>query len=214
MAVYDEVVVCNMALSRIGIGQRIDDLSGGDDLSAICNDWYTICRDRVLSAFAWPLTKRRVTLGLVREITESDDVDREWIFSYRYPVDCIVFRRIVSTGWLPESAPIPFDVGQDDTGRLIYCDEEDAIGEYTATYEDPGQWPDALADAVSALLASEIAGPLRVSADKHAMALQLYDRAIIRAQGIANQERTLAPPPVSKYVSVRGGSVNRDWMSR
>lgn len=204
MAVYDPVSVCNMALSRVGIGHKIVALDDATAQASVCNDWYTIARDRVLAAFQWPFAQKRAALALVEEFEDDDDPDLEWAFSYRYPVTCIVLRRIVSQN-RPESQPTPFELGQDNTGRLIFTDQPEAIAEYTATYDDPGEWPDAFADAVSALLATEIAGPLRVSADKVAIAMQKYDRALIRAQGIANQERRLAPQPVSKYVSVRGG---------
>lgn len=205
MAVYDPVLVCNMALDRCGVGQHIDSLSDTSHLARSCNQWYAIARDRVLSAFQWPFTQTQTTLGLVEE--EPND---EWAYSYRYPVACVVARRIVS-GFKPESTPVAFELGQDATGRLIFTDQADAVLEMTASFDDPGEWPDALADAVSALLASEIARPLRVPSAKAQEALALYDRALLRAQGIANQERRLAPQPQSRYIRARGAFPTPDF---
>lgn len=204
MAVYDPVRVCNMALNRIGIAQKIVDLNDSTDhLAVTCKDWYDICRDRVLSAFGWPFATIREPLGLVQAFTLNTDPDIEWGFSYRYPVTCLVARRIVS-GLRPELDGIPFEIGQDATGRLIFTSQENAILEMTATYSDPGEWPDALTDAVSSALAVELAGPLRVASDKKASARVDYTNALLRAQGVANQERKVGPMAESKYITARG----------
>ena len=206
MAVYDPIRVCNMALNRIGVAQKIVDLNDvTDHLAVTCKDWYDICRDRVLSSFGWPFAMIREPLGLVEKFTLATDPDKEWGFSYRYPVTCLVARRIVN-GTRPDNEATPFELGQDATGRLIFTDQENAVLEMTATYGDPGEWPDALADAVSALLASELAGPLRAGMDKKTAAQGQYMQALVRAQGIANTERRVGPQVVSRYVSARGGS--------
>lgn len=204
MAVYDPVRVCNMALNRIGITQKVVSLGDvTDHLAVTCNDWYDICRDRVLSAFGWPFAMIRAPLGLVKVFTLSTDPNIEWAYSYRYPITCLIARRIVS-GIRPDADAVPFEVGQDATGRLIFTNQPNAIIEMTATYADPGEWPDVLADAVSAALAIELAGPLRVASDKKGTAKADYANALLRAQGAANQERKIGPRAESKYISSRG----------
>ncbi len=96
-------------------------------------------------------------------------------------------------------------MGQDDTGRLIFTNQPDAVLEMTAAYEDAGEWPDVLADAISADMGKEIGRPLKVATDKARDCAALYDAALLRAGSISNQERQLAPPPVSSYIAARGG---------
>ena len=213
MAVYDPVRVCNMALNRIGITQKVVDLNDlSDHLAVTCKDWYDICRDRTLAAFTWPFATVRVPLGLVETFTAVNDPDIEWAFAYRYPVECIVARRIAS-GLRVEPEAVPFELGQDATGRLIFTNQEKAILEMTGTLADPGEWPDALADAVSSALAVELAGPLRVAMEKKASAKGDYAQALMRAQGIANNERRIGPQQVSKYITARHG-ITRDSVFR
>jgi hypothetical protein len=202
MAVYDDVALCNMALSRIGIGQQIETLDTGADTSdevKVCAFWFEKCRDRVLSSFPWPMANKQVDLGEVEEEPNDD-----WGFSYRYPNDCVVARRIVSGAGTAETDPIPFDLGQDGTGRLIYTDQSEAVLDYTAWYSDAGEFPDVFASAIAYLLASEIAVPLSIDRAKAQDAGQLYLRELNKAQGIANQERRLRPVPASVFIRSRG----------
>lgn len=207
MAVYSAITVCNMALDRIGISTPISDLSDTDDRSTICNRWYAISRDTVLAGFKWPFAKKRATLGLVEEFTDDGDPDLEWTYSYRYPNNCVEVYRIVS-GSRPESKGVAFELGQDDTGRLIFTDQEDAIIEGTFTYDDPGEWPDLFAQAVSAELAEKIAMPLRQDPQVKAEAAQARREAIILAQAHAMAEGYRTEQPVSKYIAARGVSVD------
>lgn len=204
MAVFDPVLVGNMALNIIGIGQTIEDLEAEGHLERVIARWYPIVRDEVLADFAWPFATIRVPLALVEEFTDEEDPDAEWTYSYGYPTTCLVARRIVSR-LRPEADGIPFEVGGTGTARLIFTDEEDAVLEMTGTYEDPGLWPGPFARAVAGKLADKISGPLRVASDKKALGMAEFQNAIISAKGIANQERRLAPQPVSKYISARGG---------
>jgi hypothetical protein len=200
MAVYDDVLISNMALGHLGIGQAVTDLLATDDVSVTCNRWYTIARDSVLTSFAWPVASRKLTLGLVE--TDPDSADGDWGFSYRYPNTCLVARRIVGGG-LPVSVTIPFALGQDDTGRLVFTNEEDAVLECTAFYEDPGEFPDKFAEAVSWKLASLIAMPLTQDLAKADWCKNNYREWRLEAEGVANQERQLHKPPVSTLATAR-----------
>ncbi len=206
MATYDAVAVCNMALDRCDIGQPIDALDEDNDSARACNRWYEKCRDKVLQLNAWPFARREVALGLV----DTNPVD-SWGFSYRYPINCLRVIRIV-TGNRQDVNPIEWQMGQDDTGRLIYTDEEDALVEYIGTLDDPGEWFDLFADAVSALLASEIAGPLGRGEGTRARNDALFQRAKATALAKAQSEGFLRRPPCS-YITARGATDRRDWVS-
>lgn len=202
MATYDPVSVCNMSLDRVDIGQPIDDLAGDSDVARACNRWYEKCRDKVLQLGTWPFLKRQVALGLV----EEDPVDK-WTFAYRYPINCVRVLSIVS-GERIDVNPIEWEMGQDDTGRLIYTDEEDAFVEYLGTADDPGEWFDLFADAVAYLLASEIAGPLGRGPEVRDRNFALY--GVAKAQALAKaQSEGFLRRPQSSYITARGAVDDR-----
>lgn len=196
--IFDPVRCANNALRLIGIGQKIASLNDNNHRAEACNDAYPEAVDLVLSQFNWPFTSQRIALGLVEEEPNDD-----WAFSYRYPIDCVVIRRIASSAGLPDYVPTPFTLGQDVTGRLIYTDMEDAIVEYSGTMDDPGEWPTCLADAVSGELAERIAPIFKVGNDKLQIAQQFKAGALMRAQGITQQEMHQAKN-VPKSVRARG----------
>jgi hypothetical protein len=207
VATYDEVGIANMALDRIGIGQPIDDLAATTDEARVCNRWYAKCRDKVLALTCFPVARRIVALGLVEE--DPDDGEK-WSYSYRYPTDCLRVLNIVS-GQRVHTKPIEWEMGQDDTGRLIYTDEEDAQVEYLHLFSDEGEWNDLLADAIAGLLASEIAIPLGRGQDMADRGLALFSQAKASAMAAAQREGFLRRP-VSSYISVRHGYDQRQGM--
>lgn len=202
MAVYDEVTLCNMALSNLGIGQRITALSDLKDTAKACRLWYDPTRDLMLSTFDWMVSRRKITLNLVEE--DPDGADGEWKYSYRYPDTCIVARRIVVPGiGLPEASAQPFQVGRDDTGRLVFTDQEDAVLECTAFNEDEGEWNDTFAQAFAWTLAKNICPELTVDPGKAANAEATSERMMRTARGTSNQEQRRTDPTPSVFISSR-----------
>jgi len=206
MAIYSDVVVCTMALNMIAIDQTVTDMADTDDLSAVCNRWYEIARDEMLESSHWPFAKKQVALGLVEEFTGDTD---EWAYSYRYPVACLAAYRLVN-GVQPVASPIPFELRQDATGRLIMTDLEDAILEGTYTYDNTGEWTNKFALAVASKLAQYISVPLKVNANLTAQAAQMSTEMEIKARGAANGEGQNRTPPASKYIRARGGFPRQD----
>lgn len=67
--------------------------------------------------------------------TITEDANGDWRYAYRWPTDCLFARRIVPAGGDGRSyhpTPIPFRVGRDTRGQLIYTNEPQAVVEYTA----------------------------------------------------------------------------------
>lgn len=202
MAVYDEVTLSNLALSNLGIGQRITALSDLNDRAKACRLWYEPTRDLMLSTFDWMVSRRKITLNLVEE--DPDGADGEWKYSYRYPDTCIVARRIVVPGiGLPEAAAQPFKVGRDETGRLIFTDQEDAVLECTAFAADEGEWNDTFAQAFAWTLAKNMCPELTVDPAKAANAERESSRMISTARGTSSQEQRRHEPPASVFISSR-----------
>lgn len=197
MAVFTPVDICNMALGHVGLGQQIASLDDVGAIAQVCRDWYARARDEVLESFEWPVTRLQVSPGLV-EAEPNDD----WANSFRYPPNALSLIRVVGGG-LPQSEAIPFDVGQDATGKLIYCDEDDIIVEIVALFEDTGEWKATFAKATSWAMARDIAGPLRRPSQYGDRAVQMYAQELAKAEGIAAREQAKKPRPPSSYVSSR-----------
>jgi hypothetical protein len=74
----------------------------------------------------------------VESVRTDEDEDQlangDWAYAYRWPSDCLFARRIVPVGGMGRqysTAPIPFRVGRDRNGLLIYSNQADANLEYT-----------------------------------------------------------------------------------
>ena len=60
-----DVDVCNFALTAIGSGAEIAQLTESSTEARACNRVYNMARDKVLMSFAWPFAKVQAKLALV-----------------------------------------------------------------------------------------------------------------------------------------------------
>lgn len=182
--------ICNLALSHLGIGKEIEDLETDTSQEAeACRLFFTVAQDVTLRGFPWPFATKIEALDLVEELTADTD---EWGYSYRYPSDCLKLRRVIS-GMRNDSpqSKVPYDVGRDDTGQLVFCDETDAIMEYTYRETDPSKYPIDFIMALSYFLAHLIA-PRLTKGDPFKLAqqnLQMHLLTLQKAQADGYNER-------------------------
>lgn len=196
--------IWNLALGALANGSEVQSESDNSANANACRRFYPQALGRVLEDFPWPFAKTIATLGLV-----ETDPTPEWGFSYRYPSDCVTARRIVSaTDSLRNPGPaqiIPYQIGRDTTGPLIYCDLEDASLEYTSNGVDVTQFSASFTDAVAYRLASIIA-PRVTGGDPSnlaAKAYQLYLAACSAAQANALNETQPDQAPAAEWISDR-----------
>lgn len=123
----------NFALGHIGVNYEISDLETEQsrEAKAIRRFW-DVCLEQVLRDHPWGFATKVLTLNLVEE-----DPNTDWLFSYRYPSDCLFVRKILSG----VNITTPFDaidykLSVDVSGRLIMTNQEDAVLEYTKTVSD------------------------------------------------------------------------------
>jgi hypothetical protein len=191
-----------MALSHLGSGTEIEVLQNEKSQEAkACRRFYLPALKLTLRAFRWPFAKRFVTLGLVAEKPTS-----EWMYSYRYPSDCLDFRRILSGSRTDtQDTKVPYLLAGDAAGSLIFTDLIQAQCEYSALVTNTLRFPPDFDMALSYRVASLIA-PRLVQGDfpkKVEALLALYQREIdIAVEGAANEE---APDiePDSEFVRCR-----------
>jgi hypothetical protein len=172
--------IANMALAHLGNSKLIASLTENSDLARSCNAFYETARDKVLEDFNWPFARKFVTLGLVEE--DPTGIDDEWSFSYRYPSDCLMARRLIS-GIKAEDKDTEYKyiIGSDSQGRLIYTDIEDARLEYTKREDDTAKYPISFTLALSYYLAFLIA-PRVTAGDPFGLAKKAETNYIVEIQ--------------------------------
>jgi hypothetical protein len=154
---FSKTEIANMALSHIRIASEVSDLTTERSQEAnTINRFWDVAREKILRKHDWPFATKFVALGLV-----SEDPTDEWRYSYQYPSDCLLIRRILS-GARNDSrnSRESYKIVKGASGREIYTDREDAEIEYTVDETDMNQWPADLVLAMSYYLASLIAAPL------------------------------------------------------
>lgn len=197
-----ETEIANLAISHLGVGKEISDLTTDRSQEALaCRRFYATARDQVLRDFAWPFAMKTVALGLVEE-----DPNDEWGYSYRYPSDAVELRRIIS-GERNDNRQgrVPYRIGRDASGLLIFTDEEDAELEYTLRETDTGRYPADFVMALSLRLAVYIA-PRLTAGDPFKLsmrALDLYNYELSQARANAANEEQPEEPPESEFIRER-----------
>lgn len=198
-----KVGIANMALSHLGIDKPIGNLVTEQSSEAnTMRTFYDIARDKALKEGPWPFSTRFAVLELVEE-----EPTTEWCFSYRYPSNCLDIHRIFS-GIRNDSrqSRVPYKIGADDAGKLIYTDMEDAEIEYTARNDDPSTYSNEFELAFSYLLAS-LAAPRLTSGDQFKLgdrARRLYEFEIAVAGTNSANEEQPDEEVDSEYIRARG----------
>lgn len=196
--------ICNLAIRHIGIGNPIAEIDSDKTKEALaCRTFYETARDKVLSDFNWPFATKIVDLALVEE-----DPNSEWAYSYRYPSECLNFRRILS-GIRNDNrqSRIPYRIAQDIQGRLIFTDVSEAQAEYTVRIEDVSFFDPSFTLALSYLLAAYIT-PSVMGSDRFKMVpalLQMYQAELANAQAGAANEQQDEMVPESEFIRARDG---------
>lgn len=213
------VQLCNMALARVGVAQIITSLSDGSDSSVQCNVWYGQCRDALLRDFPWPWAQGFAVLNQISAAGEW--ANAQWLYSYRYPTDCLYARKISFTRtpallngipvtpvtnqvptsseftWLREDGdplPYPFAIGHDTDGRLIFTNCPAATLWYTVAVTDPMQFSPDFSSLLAWRLAKELAIPLTSSNDRRKWAEEMYDQELRKARAMALNESQSSQP--------------------
>lgn len=189
------IIVCNFALSHLGVGKEIASLTERGATAEACNRFYETARDEMLRDTSPPWAKREAALGLITQLNVNDNhPTQEWIYSYRYPSDCLFARKILS-GIRNDNrqSRVPYRFAADESAQLINTDREDAILEYISTLgQNPARWPPDFLMTLSYRLAAYIA-PLVTGGDPFKVgqiAIQFWKMSLGKARAnVANEEQ-------------------------
>lgn len=194
--------IANMAISHLGIGKEIADLDTEQSQeAAACRRFYETAKVATLSDLDWTFATKEAVLNLIEENPTT-----EWLYSYRYPSDCINMRRIKSgVRNETQTSRIPYRILKDDAGRILYTDQVEAECEYTQDIDDAGLFPSEFSLAFSFRLASYIA-PRITGGDPFKMKGEMiaqYDLELGRAKKKNMNEETQELAPDSEFIRVR-----------
>lgn len=202
------VQICNIALSRIGISERINSLGEPGAPAEQCDLFYELCRDQVLSDFDWPFATGFAALAQM-----ATNPDPEFECCYTLPTDCLTVRRVLTpefntmnwpgTFYVPQQAPIKHRVIAGSSSRLLSVNIENAQIEYTKRIEAPGMFSAQFVSALAWKLAESIAPSIsRVAGISQACA-QAYYNEITRAKTVALNEQDIQQRVESSYITGR-----------
>lgn len=197
------VQISNIALSYLGVGREISSLTGSDTSAEAqaCRRFYDVSRERLLRDFDWSFARRIATLSLVGTAPNEN-----WAYSYRYPSDALKIIKILN-GSLVETRQTrqPFEIGGDDTFKLIFTDMTEASAIYvkdmTTTSSFPTDFCMALAALMAFYMAPRLAGSSYQQVQKNMLDLYVWESS----RAVANQktEDQLSEDPDSEFIRGR-----------
>lgn len=201
--------IANIALSHLGVGKDINNVDSDSSAEArAIRTYWEMAVDTVLKSWQWPFARAYAELGLVEENPVS-----EWGYSYRYPSDCVDIRKLVlnnnGSGISSQSAnfnDIPFNVGGDNAGPLVYTNLELAVAQYTTRSRPVSMWPHDFTLSFTAQLAFLMAPRLtsRDSGQQQAM-MSLFNGYVMQARSNAYNEQLNQKPPEAEWTRAREG---------
>lgn len=195
--------ISNLALGHLGVSKKLGIFDTDKSTEAdVCRLWYPTALDEVLRDFSHPFLTKIDDLGLVEE-----DPNDEWAYSYRYPSNCMMFRRILSgTRNDTRQSKVSYRIAQDAIGKLIFTDQSEAEGEWSVHDTDMSRWPVDLQRALAFLMAFYMA-PSLTNGDPFKLgdrALNAYMIMNAKAEQNALNEQQDEEPPESEAIRARG----------
>lgn len=207
------VEIANMALSRIGVSQRIDALDEASLQAEQCATFYEHSRDYVLRADCdWGFATAYSVLA-----RSDDNPSPEFLYSYAVPTDCMRIRRLVNPDFPIVDLPWCYDrvsaelfnrqaqykVINGSSNRFIATNAESVTLEYTLKIENPELFDPVFVSALAWKLASNIAPGLSRAPGIASSCEGQYQAEILRARTVAMNEGNVRNDFESSYIAVR-----------
>ena len=213
------IEISNLALSRIGIDQLIEDFNDPNNRAKQCLQHYDHCREEVLQDFPWNFAQKVVALAVVADVTVPG-----WGYVYRYPSGALKIHALTSEAggrWmttslsysggdtfaeLPNTLRYPYRVMADpvtEGAKVIVSDLELAYCWYTDNAADTNQMTPLFRSALAWKMAAEIALGLRAETRLHTNAIQQYAWVVSQAQAHSHGETAPDMGPTPEAIAVR-----------
>lgn len=216
MPVSSKTIMCNQALSIVGVNSRISDVDLENTPEArACRLWFEPIRDILLETLPWPFATRRWSL----EDLGQDPLFPDYGYRYKKPADCILavklvnpYGRKVSLLVDPFGGPAtilltkpPFRIVDqaDGYGDAILCDLDDAVLEGNYSVTDVNRFSNTFRQAMSMGIAAHIGPPLAVDAKIAAAAQGQFNGWLNEAVNLALREAREDPESPSEFQTIR-----------
>lgn len=184
-----EVEICNRALQMIS-GGRITSLTQATPAARECNVAYEPLRDSLLREYPWSFAIERTTLAPLSE-------EPEFNFSYQFQLPSDFLRLHPDYEHRPET---DWTIEGD---KLLTNDGDTLYFRYIKRVTDPAAFDPLFAEALSALIALEIAEPLTESNVKAERAERRFRDKIAMARQVNAIEKVSQKPPDDEWITAR-----------
>ncbi len=202
-----QVSICNKALSRCGISQKISAITEDNPDADACEKAYDTVLDRALAKFDWGFARRSFDL-----VTAAGTPPEPWAYQYDYPVTGVVRAIRIDDKRHTRQARsrIPFKTTTNSSGtRLILTNMNDADLIYTHREVNVAIYPAWFIDYLALKLATEIIRPL-TSNEKLANGIEFRDLPSSLAEAISldAESEEDGPEPEAEHIVFRDGPLS------
>jgi hypothetical protein len=172
-----EVAVANSALIKLGAPQ-ISALSDSVKSAQTINAIFDTMRKKLLTNHTWKFATKRIALSATANTPIS-----VWTKEFLLGSDVL----LVQDTNLQEDEPwdIEFNV---DNNRVLVCNSDSVIIEYTKDITDPTKWPAYFDEALSCLIAANSAYAITQSRSKERDMWELYKMEVREARSLDSQQ--------------------------
>ena len=195
-----DVDICNMALATLGDSASVSSINppDGSAQSSHCARFYPIARDALLEMHTWGFSTTRAALVPLVTNPSTDPYDTTksvWAYAYASPPAVVNYLEVLDpastdeyaiglqmAGTIPGTVnsgvsvyvPQPFEIETDSNGNdIVYTNLQNAVLRYTQVVTDTTKFSPLFVEALAALLASHLAGPVIKGAEGRTAAKEL-----------------------------------------
>lgn len=178
-----EVGIVNIALARLG-ESPIQSFEEGSVPANMAKVFYDPARRAVLRAYDWGFSVKNARLAKLAE-TPVD-----FRFAFALPADCLRVIRLRRKGVpdFSDGCDIRFVV----RSGTLFSDEAEAVLEYVADVEDTALFDDKFIEALGYKLASDLAMPVKGSAELMANYMNVFNDLVVNAAALTEGEERAA----------------------
>jgi len=197
------VEVCNIALSYLGVRERIVSLDppAKSQEQQILSLFYERVYRRTLGQYPWKFATKRKLLTLI-----EDDPNSEWSYRYAVPSDLECAQYIEGSARnLPTELLIKWQMEGSESGeaRTLMTDQEDPVLVYTTRDANPVIWPEYFTNLLAWNLAATVAMSITAKPDVANMAANAARIALLDSRTSALNEGQKDDALESEFVRAR-----------
>jgi len=195
MALNTSTDICNLALARLGSRFTIASLAEDSAEARVANLIYDQSLNVTLRRHPWNFATARAALAL------SGTAPQDWSYSYALPADCLHARYLTDTAPGLSLDPQPFEI----SGRLLFCNIEDAVLCYTKRATDVTQWDPSFIDCFILKLCADMAIPINGRAEVQREFDATWRAFMPEAAAIDSNEAKGLRQREAAWIEARGG---------